>query len=112
MQIQGGGYGTFVADLNAYDPNGGLLGAFSRTGLSANTADDSAPFIGVTSNQVNISTLVIDVEDYANFGHYFIISSPTVSLVPVPEPSTILTAVVGFACLPTRRRTSVPHNHV
>jgi hypothetical protein len=109
MQIQGGWYGTFVANLTAYDANNLLLGTVSRSGLSADRADDSAPFIGMKSNQVNISRVVIDVEPYSNFGHYFFISSPSVSL-QVPEPTALcLIALFCIAAVSSRRHARKPH---
>lgn len=49
---------SFTASLSAFDNGGNLLGSFSLPGTSSLELDNSALFLGVTSEEANIARLV------------------------------------------------------
>jgi hypothetical protein len=73
---------SFNAFLDVYDPIGTLLQTFTIAGISSTLPDNSAKFLGVLSDQANISKLIyrIDTPNRA-------IAINQLGIVVVPEPS-------------------------
>ena len=84
---------TFNAFLSAFDRNNNLLGSFSIGGTSSLALDNSAQFLGISSDTANISRLVYSSsESNRAFG----INALSISQ-PVPEPLTIFGTIIGGA---------------
>ena len=80
----------FFASISAFDANDKLLGMFSAPGTSSLALDNSALFLGVTSERPNISKLVFEtsIENRA-------LGINSVTLVrQIPEPSVVLGATI------------------
>ena len=60
-------YGTFTANLTAYDVSNNSLGTFNLPGLSTSNADNSALFIGVKDSTASIAKLTFSVPDTEDF---------------------------------------------
>lgn len=60
-QIQANEPGTFIATIEAYDPENNSLGSFQADGIYNTNRDNSAIFIGVKSDTANIAKLVFNV---------------------------------------------------
>ena len=60
-------YGTFTANLTAYDVSNNSLGTFNLPGLSTSNADNSAIFIGVKDSTASIAKLTFSVPDTEDF---------------------------------------------
>jgi len=108
-QIQAFSHGSFTATIEAFNSsNVSLGGPFTLTGNSTNAADDSAIFIGILSNAVDISKVVFGVPDVAPGGlvQEFAINGPRIQVAAVPEPKTyaMLMAGLGLLGLIARRR--------
>jgi len=73
---------SFNAFLDVYDPIGTLLQTFTIAGISSTSPDNSAKFLGVLSDQANISKLIyrIDTPNRA-------IAINQLGIVVIPEPS-------------------------
>lgn len=104
-QIAVNGSPDFIGSIAAFDTNDTLLGAFSVPGTSSQLLDNSAQFLGISSDSANISKLVFStsVEERA-FG----INALSIEAKPVPEPtSSIVTTTLGlawFALLAIKRK--------
>jgi hypothetical protein len=84
---------TFNAFLSAFDRNNNLLGSFSIGGTSSLALDNSAQFLGISSDTANISRLVYSSsEGNRAFG----INALSISQ-QVPEPLTIFGTIIGGA---------------
>ncbi len=73
--------GPFTGFISAYDLNNTLLGAFQLDGVTTTTRDNSAIFLGVSSDTANISRLVFSTS-IPNAA----IGINQLSIVAVPEP--------------------------
>ncbi|MDM3859799.1 MAG: hypothetical protein PT118_08160 [Aphanizomenon gracile PMC644.10] len=92
-QIQANSYGSFTANLTAYDVSNNSLGTFNLPGLSNGNADNSAIFIGVADSTASIAKLTFSVPDSDDD---FVINRVSVATVPVPVPwETDALPVVG-----------------
>ncbi len=87
--IQAGYYGNFTATITAFDSLGNILGSFSNSGNGTSNNDGSAIFIGIGSDQANISSVQFSLPTAYAAPNDFAINRLTIS-EPVPEPSTIL----------------------
>jgi hypothetical protein len=84
---------SFTAFLSAFDRNNNLLGNFSIGGTSSLALDNSAQFLGISSDTANISRLVYSSsESNRAFG----INALSISQ-PIPEPLTIFGTIIGGA---------------
>jgi hypothetical protein len=84
---------AFTAFVSAFDRQNNLLGNFSIGGTSSLALDNSAQFLGVSSDTANISRLVYSSSE----GNRAVgINSLSVS-EPVPEPLTIFGTIIGGA---------------
>jgi len=84
---------SFTAFLSAFDRNNNLLGNFSIGGTSSLALDNSAQFLGISSDTANISRLVYSSsENNRAFG----INALSISQ-PIPEPLTIFGTIIGGA---------------
>ncbi|WP_392532935.1 hypothetical protein [Nostoc sp. C117] len=93
---------TFNAFVSAYDSLNNLLGTFSAQGTSSLLLDNSALFLGVRSDEANISRLVFS-SSFPEQG----LAINKVSILAVPEPSysfAILVFGVSGAVLKLRQR--------
>jgi hypothetical protein len=91
FQIQADYPGSFTATISAFDANNVYLGSVSEAGNSTFTADNSAIFIGIETQ--NISKIMIDTQSGA--GSNFVIGTTYLDVAPVPEPSTLALAGLG-----------------
>lgn len=103
-QIAVNGTRNFVGSIAAFDNNDTLLGSFSVPGTSSEVLDNSAQFLGISSDTANISKLLFSTsaKDRA-FG----INTLSISAKPVPEPSSSVAATLGvawFALLAIKRK--------
>jgi hypothetical protein len=80
---------TFDAFVSAYDINNNLLGTFSAQGTSSLLLDNSALFLGVRSDEANISRLVFS-SSFPQQG----LAINQVSIIGVPEPTYTLTILI------------------
>jgi hypothetical protein len=76
---------NFTAFISAFDSGNNLLGTFSAPGTSSLALDNSALFLGVTSDTANISRLV-----YSTSAANRAVGINTISLVTVPESNSNL----------------------
>ena len=85
----------FTTFISAFDKNNNLLGNFSTIATSSLALDNSALFLGVSSETPNISRLVFStsVPNRA-------IGINTLSIAAVPEP-TFIFGLLAFSCLGT-----------
>lgn len=86
---------NFTASVSAYDNAGNLLGAFQVPATSSVALDNSALFLGVSSDTADISKLVYSssISDRA-------LGINTISLATVPEPDSVL-GILAFCALST-----------
>ncbi len=91
----------FTAQISAFDSNNNLLGTFSSPGTSSLALDNSAVFLGVSSDTANISR----VEFSTSVPNRAIsINNLSIATAAVPEPSNIAALVlVGIGLGVTRR---------
>lgn len=90
--------GAFIGFISAFDLNNTLLGAFQLDGVVTTARDNSAIFLGVSSDTANISRLVFSTS-IPNVG----IGINQLSIVAVPEPSMwpgllLFTSLLCGAC--------------
>ncbi|WYL97233.1 MAG: hypothetical protein HEQ35_28640 [Gloeotrichia echinulata IR180] len=91
---------TFDTFISAFDQSNNLLGSFSLPGTSSLILDNSAVFLGISSDKANISQLVFStsVPNRA-------LAINKLSIVAVPEPSlTLATLAVGVSINVLRQR--------
>jgi hypothetical protein len=90
---------SFTASVSAYDNQNQLLGTFSESGTSSLALDNSAIFLGVSSDTPNISRLEFSssVPDRA-FG---------LNTEPVPEPNMDLVPVIAGIGLFVLKKTTM-----
>ncbi|MFA4994007.1 MAG: VPLPA-CTERM sorting domain-containing protein [Bdellovibrionales bacterium] len=67
MQIQPNYFGSFVAEITAYDSNDTVLGTFMEPGSSTYNEIGDGIFLGVLSDLINISKIGLVVYDPAAF---------------------------------------------
>lgn len=113
VQIQRNLYGTFIAQISAFDSLGNPLQAnsfdYQASGFSSSTGDP-ALFLGVSSSSANIAKIEIQVLQAAGItSTAFVIDSlqlvnPSVAAVPEPETYAMLLAGIGVMGYMTRRR--------
>jgi hypothetical protein len=89
--------GLFTGFISAFDLNNTLLGSFQLNGVTTATRDNSAIFLGVSSDTANISRLVFStsIADAA-------IGINQLSILAVPEPPVwpgLLLLTLMFFCL-------------
>lgn len=82
---------TFTAFISAYDLSNNLLGNFSIAGTSSLALDNSAQFLGVSSDIANISKIVYS-SDKSN--RAFGVNAVSIAQ-QVPEPFTTLGTIIG-----------------
>jgi hypothetical protein len=105
-QIQAFSTGAFTASIEAFNSSNASLGSFTLAGDSNAKADNSAIFIGILSNAVDISKVVFGVPVATANAQDFLINGPRIQVAPVPEPKTytMLMAGLGLLGLIARRR--------
>lgn len=94
-KIQADFFGDFTAKIEALDSGGNVLATFTEDGTSNDNGDDSAIFIGIKSDDVNISKIRLGItssvegadQDLAIDRFDF---STTTSAVPEPASLTML----------------------
>ena len=92
-------YGTFTANLTAYDVSNNSLGTFNLPGLSNGNADNSAIFIGVADSTASIAKLTFSVPvAYSNPQDFVINRLSVAGATPVPWETDTL-PVVGSTIL-------------
>ena len=95
-QIQANFYGNFVARIEAFDATNVSLGFFDVNGLSSGAGNNSAPFIGVTSD-TPITSLSLSVLSARAYKSSFAINRFDFSPVPGPLPILGAGAAFGFS---------------
>jgi len=95
-QVQQSYYGEFVATVSVFDVADTLLGSFSLAGLSDSAGDNSAIFLGVLSDALDIGRIeyAVSPQDVNNMG--FTINRMDL-VTQVPEPSSLLLLSLGLA---------------
>jgi hypothetical protein len=95
---------SFTASVSAYDNQNQLLGTFSESGTSSLALDNSAIFLGVSSDTPNISRLEFSssVPDRA-FG----LNTLSLKTEPVPEPNMDLVPVIAGIGLFVLKKTTM-----
>lgn len=110
FNIQAGVYGAFTAQVSAYGEGDAFLGSVSIAGLSTETPDGSAVFLGFSSVSTNVDYFKIELTSAVDSLTQIAINSvsfggPGGGFTPVPEPSTYgAFAVLGLAGLVMHRR--------
>ncbi len=93
---------TFTGFISAFDSSNNLLGAFEAKGTSSLALDNSALFLGVSSDTANISRLV-----FRTSAPNRAIAINTISIATVPEADSILgLLLVGVMGILTEREKS------
>ena len=91
-QIAVSGTPNFVGLIAAFDNNDTLLGSFSIPGTSSQALDNSAQFLGISSDTADISKLVFSTSaENRAFG----INTLSIQAKPVPEPDSSVTLALG-----------------
>ncbi len=104
--IQPDTYGPFLAQIRVQDiATSTWCDWYSATGQSTSQADNSALFLGAVSDTANILRVQVRARNLSSttFGN-FAVSAPRFSYTPVPEPTTIVATLIGFAAFSRRRR--------
>ena len=91
-QIAVNGTPNFVGLIAAFDNNDTLLGSFSIPGTSSQALDNSAQFLGISSDTADISKLVFSTS--AN-ERAFGINTLSIQAKPVPEPDSSVALALG-----------------
>lgn len=94
---------NFTGTISAFDQDDQLLGSFSAPGTSSLALDNSALFLGVTSEQPEISKLEFksSVPNSAiGLNQLSLVTQHTPSRAAVPEPSLLiaLSVIIAFGC--------------
>ncbi|HEY9604073.1 MAG TPA: hypothetical protein V6C85_20840 [Allocoleopsis sp.] len=92
---------SFTAFVSAFDSTGTLLGAFQVPGTSSLTLDNSAVFLGVSSDTPNISKLVYST---SASDRAFAINTLTITAVPEATSTLGLLAVGAVGAGSTLKR--------
>ncbi len=109
-QIQAFSTGAFTASIEAFNSSNASLGSFTLAGDSNAKADNSAIFIGILSNALDISKVVFGVPTANAFPQDFLINGPRIQVPAVPEPETYAMLMAGLGLLgfiARRRRKSL-----
>lgn len=96
-QLESAGNGPFNAIIEALDNDGNSLGGFSVSGIAeyGGPGDNTAPFVGVLSDQANIASLRINSEREPGVGFAF----NQLDLKTVPEPAVSALSALAFGIL-------------
>ena len=112
-QIQADYYGSYTAEITAYDSLGNILGQYTENGVANGNGDNSAIFLGIQSSSAKITaiefSLTADVGSTSDFAINQFDFTPGVAS-PVPEPATITMlgiGIVGLAAYGWRRRQQI-----
>lgn len=95
-QLESAGNGPFSATIEALDSDGNSLGSFSVPGVAeyGGPGDNTAPFVGVLSDQANIASLKINGERQPGSGFAF--NQLDLKTVPEPNPSALSAVAIGL----------------
>jgi sulfatase modifying factor 1 len=108
---------NYLTDVGAYESSSSFYGTFDQGG-NVNELNEalfvtrSGSFRGVRGGDWTDPSANMLASARGSTGTTFGSIGFRVATLVVPEPSTILLAVVACASLATRRRKSIPHNHV
>lgn len=103
-QWQADFFGAFGANLAAYDASDVLLGTVTLDGDSTSAGDGSAIFLGILSDSVNISKIVLTLDYAWSAPNDFAINRLLLTGTPggggvVPEPATWAMLIMGFGMI-------------
>lgn len=104
LQIQANAFGAFTADVAAYDGLGNLIGSFNVNGNNIPQLG-TAPFLGVSSSQMNIAKVVYSLSTSGGVGFGLAVNQVSIRQCNVvPEPASIAALGIGAIALVRRRR--------
>ncbi|MEB3301823.1 MAG: hypothetical protein VKN56_07605 [Cyanobacteriota bacterium] len=95
-QIQPDFYGSYIARIEAFDATNTSMGVFTVNGVASGASNNSASFIGVTSD-TPISSLSLSVLSATNNRADFAINRFDFNPVPGPLPALGACAAFGFS---------------
>lgn len=91
-QLAVNGTPNFVGSVAAFDNNDTLLSSFSIPGTSSQALDNSAQFLGISSDTADISKLVFST---STENRAFGINTLSIQAKPVPEPDSSVVTILG-----------------
>lgn len=100
-QIQVNRFGPFTAFIEAFDSSGNSLGRFSRNGISDDSADNSAIFIGLLSDQLDIARVTLSTDPTNNFAINQLSLNSSATAIPTPA---LLPGLIGMGIATFRKR--------
>ncbi|MFP4410012.1 hypothetical protein [Coleofasciculus sp.] len=93
---------SFTLFISAFDEQNNLLGSFSAPGVSKTIIDNSATFLGVSSNSANISRIVISSSET---NRAFGINDLSINQTDIPESSNLVAlGLLGIGVLASKKK--------
>lgn len=93
---------NFTLFISAFDAENNLLGSFSAPGVSKTVIDNSATFLGVSSESANISRIILSSsEPNRAFG----INVVSINRMGIPEPGNLVAlSLFGIGVLASKKK--------